>query len=121
MTAQPYIYILGPKKCYNETMQYVVQKDMGIQCELLCKYNSEQLTYKFFSCSKSTGCILCLFDYQAMVSSDAFFTLAPNMSTDNGDICCHSVLYNVQKQTGIELIALSKGIKGVFYEDDSKK
>lgn len=118
MTARPVVYLLGSEKFYNESMKYVIQKEMGFVCEVL--HPDDLLSFEFKCCSHSetVHTTIYLLDYQWDKVKAFWSVLAVPCIRKMEEAKVYLALYNVRQESRIEKKALQKGLMGVFYEDD---
>ena len=106
------VYIVGPARFQNELMASFLERETGIQCQVLSDLrdipsgndsDTDRHRLIFLDCLRK--------DRNSLIA-DLESCGTEMLSRVNG------ILFNVTQGLGIEEIALQWGIKGVFYEND---
>ena len=106
------VYIIGPRKLQNDILADFLEKELDAKCIV-----SED-AYHGPPATNGQGCqALVLLDYPEEDLDKYFMSLdSESRNTLNEHIVA---LFNVKPSSGIEEKAISRGIRGLFYEQDS--
>ena len=107
------IYIIGTKNFYHEALSYVLEHEIEATCCLLSSCDSIQQDRIAADGIKN----LILINYLEKEFESELMNLEFR-SKSYHDIFI-TALFNLQRGTGIEKRAFSKGIRGFFYRDDN--
>lgn len=108
------VFLLSKFRFQVSSLKYIFEQEMQLQCE--CILNPD-LEYILQSCNGQASKVLCMWDYQGFQDG----MLWQSINGGGWELNRRSftfVLYNVPRGSGIEKEALSKGIHGVFYDED---
>lgn len=108
---EPNIFIVGSCQIQNELLDYFIEQSMKIRCK--CCNNILQLKPSDFSCSNK----LILYNCHNYSPMDLWNIIQVNCINNNAD--GKMALINAVDDPGFVLESLSRGIKGVFYANDS--
>jgi len=106
------VYIIGPRKLQNDILADFLHNELEANCTV-----SED-AHHGPSATNGQGCqALVLLDYPEEDLDRYFMSLdSVSKKTLNGHIVA---LFNVKPDSGVEEKAISRGIRGLFYEQDS--
>jgi LuxR family transcriptional regulator of csgAB operon len=110
------VYILGPDKIYNVALQYMINKDLKMYCDIIHDHDWNDISLNLVDSSTPS---MLLFDYQGNSDHNLLVEITTNLSDQILPDNIFMVMYNVQRESGIEESILKCGMQGIFYEDDS--
>ena len=105
------IYLVGVGNCLNGALSYVFEREVCTKCVILSDGNSIPPEESARGHDKTLLLIDCMErDFEKELIS---------LGAKEGSEGVTTVLFNLQRGTGIEKRAFNKGIKGFFYRNDS--
>ncbi len=107
------IYLVGEENCLAGALSYVFEREVCSKCMILSSMHSLPAHETFEDHKK----ILCLVDCMEKDFEKELIAFGSTESSRRGSMT--AALFNLQKGSGLERRAFSKGIKGFFYRDDS--
>lgn len=106
------ILIVGPLKLQNELLMGSLGQEIGLAC--VCLDSCEIVSVDTRQNSSKS---LVLWDCLG-IDNDTFWLEIDEFKTKN-DIHCTVALFNLPHETGFEKDAVQRGVRGVFYKNDS--
>jgi LuxR family transcriptional regulator of csgAB operon len=114
MDYEIFTYILGPKKIYNNAIQYLINKEIQVDCEIINIENASHI-YQLLE-NQINKINLILYDHKIEIDLTGFIIDSIVESYNNTFI----IYYNVDNSFHIDNNIINNDIiKGVFYDDDS--
>jgi LuxR family transcriptional regulator of csgAB operon len=114
MDYEIFTYILGPKKIYNNAIQYLINKEIQVDCEIINIENASHI-YQLLE-NQINKINLILYDHKIEIDLTGFIIDSIVESYNNTFI----IYYNVDNSFHVDNNIINNDIiKGVFYDDDS--
>lgn len=110
-------FVLSPSKFYCSILTSLIEKEVGIQCSLMhnTKFDSELEKFS----SSEIGNVLLLLDYAAFDEQEVWNSVVKLKQSYNYSYPLYIMLFNAKRDLSVEINALTNGLVGVLFEDES--
>ena len=105
------VFVLGSSNFSNEALTIAFQRELGVDCSIICDLKGDALTN-----GHGNPSLLLINSLESDIHSFLLDLRRDSPLAREGVVVA---FYNLQEKTGIERKALARGVKGFFYRHES--